>query len=198
MIYYAEPSLLKEILQSQPVSSHIAAMMASNDVKVVVGAIQMAEILMQKLPDIFSVYFRREGVMHQIKRLADSELKVESPVKPAPTTASSSSLSSTSSGSLTSEPVPTEKEGASSPAPEDSPSSSQMKLSDVLKRKKAPKRSLGRKSKEEATTSETKPSSRSSGRAKSASSKESKSSSSSKISFLPSLNPRSLGQVLLQ
>lgn len=64
------------------------------------------------------------------------------------------------------------------------------KLSDVLKRKKAPKRSLGRKSKEEATTSETKPSSRSSGRAKSASSKESKS-SSSKISFLPSLNPRS-------
>lgn len=65
------------------------------------------------------------------------------------------------------------------------------KLSDVLKRKKAPKRSLGRKSKEEATTSETKPSSRSSGRAKSASSKESKSSSSSKISFLPSLNPRS-------
>lgn len=65
------------------------------------------------------------------------------------------------------------------------------KLSDVLKRKKAPKRSLGRKSKEEATTSETKPASRSSGRAKSASSKESKSSSSSKISFLPSLNPRS-------
>lgn len=64
------------------------------------------------------------------------------------------------------------------------------KLSDVLKRKKAPKRSLGRKSKEEATTSETKPASRSSGRAKSASSKESKS-SSSKISFLPSLNPRS-------
>lgn len=66
------------------------------------------------------------GVMHQIKRLAESELKVESPVKPTPTTASSSSLSSTSSGSLTSEPVPTEKEGASPPVPEDSPSSSQM------------------------------------------------------------------------
>lgn len=65
------------------------------------------------------------------------------------------------------------------------------KLSDVLKRKKAPKRSLGRKSKEEGTSSETKPSSRSSGRAKSASGKEGKTSSSSKISFLPSLNPRS-------
>ena len=36
-------------------------MMASQDLKVVVGAVQMAHILMGKLPDIFSVYFRREG-----------------------------------------------------------------------------------------------------------------------------------------
>lgn len=43
------------------VSSHIAAMLASVDLRVVVGALQMAEILMQKLADIFSVYFRREG-----------------------------------------------------------------------------------------------------------------------------------------
>lgn len=43
------------------VFSHIAAMMASHDLKVVVGAMQMADILMQKLPDVFSIYFRREG-----------------------------------------------------------------------------------------------------------------------------------------
>lgn len=36
-------------------------MMASHDLKVVVGAMQMADILMQKLPDVFSIYFRREG-----------------------------------------------------------------------------------------------------------------------------------------
>jgi hypothetical protein len=36
-------------------------MMASQDLKVVVGALQMAHILIDKLPDIFSVYFRREG-----------------------------------------------------------------------------------------------------------------------------------------
>lgn len=41
--------------------SHIASMLSSQDLKIVVGALQMAEILMQKLPDIFSVYFRREG-----------------------------------------------------------------------------------------------------------------------------------------
>lgn len=45
--------------------SHIASMLSSQDLKIVVGALQMAEILMQKLPDIFSVYFRREGnVIH--------------------------------------------------------------------------------------------------------------------------------------
>lgn len=43
------------------VCSHIAGMMASPDLRVVVGAFQMADILMQKLPDIFGVYFRREG-----------------------------------------------------------------------------------------------------------------------------------------
>lgn len=42
--------------------SHIAAMMASQDLKVVVGAIQMGSILMEKLPDVFSVFFRREGI----------------------------------------------------------------------------------------------------------------------------------------
>ena len=42
-------------------ASHIAAMMASHDLKIMVAGIQMAHILMQKLPDIFSVYFRREG-----------------------------------------------------------------------------------------------------------------------------------------
>lgn len=45
-----------------PIYSHIASMLSSQDLKIVVGALQMAEILMQKLPDIFSVYFRREGI----------------------------------------------------------------------------------------------------------------------------------------
>ena len=45
--------------------SHIAAMLSSQDLKVVVGALQMAEILMQKLPDIFHIYFRREGKYHK-------------------------------------------------------------------------------------------------------------------------------------
>ncbi|XP_063224587.1 E3 ubiquitin-protein ligase TRIP12 isoform X2 [Bacillus rossius redtenbacheri] len=74
MVYYASPDLLKEVLKNQVVSSHIAGMMASQDLRIVVGALQMADILMQKLPDVFGVHFRREGVMHQIKQLADPEV----------------------------------------------------------------------------------------------------------------------------
>jgi len=70
-------------------------MLSSQDLKIVVGALQMAEILMQKLPDIFSVYFRREGVMHQVKHLAESESLLTSPPKAC--TNGSGSLGSTTS-----------------------------------------------------------------------------------------------------
>lgn len=53
--------VLQEVLKNQVVSSHIAGMMASQDLRIVVGALQMAEILMQKLPEVFGVHFRREG-----------------------------------------------------------------------------------------------------------------------------------------
>lgn len=74
MVYYATPELLKEVLKNQIVSSHIAGMMASSDLRIVVGALQMAEILMTKLPEVFGVHFRREGVMHQITQLTDPEV----------------------------------------------------------------------------------------------------------------------------
>jgi E3 ubiquitin-protein ligase TRIP12 len=71
MVYFANADLLRDVLKNQLVSSHIAGMMASNDLRIVVGALQMAEILMTKLPEVFGTHFRREGVMHQINLLAD-------------------------------------------------------------------------------------------------------------------------------
>jgi len=49
-------------------------MLASQDLRIVVGALQMAYILMEKLPAEFGIHFRREGVMHQIRHLADTPL----------------------------------------------------------------------------------------------------------------------------
>jgi len=41
--------------------SHIAAMMASTDLNVIIASLQMAFILMDKLPDVYRIQFRREG-----------------------------------------------------------------------------------------------------------------------------------------
>ncbi|XP_052567078.1 E3 ubiquitin-protein ligase TRIP12 [Culex pipiens pallens] len=76
MVYFANGALLREVLKNQLVSSHIAGMMASNDLRIVVGALQMAEILMQKLPEVFGMHFRREGVMHQINQLTDPSIPI--------------------------------------------------------------------------------------------------------------------------
>lgn len=58
-------------------------MLSSQDLKIVVGSLQMAEILMQKLPDVFSVYFRREGIVslsHWLMWLYD--YNITTPLKP--------------------------------------------------------------------------------------------------------------------
>lgn len=56
---------------NQVISSHIAGMMASSDLRIVVGSLQLAEILMQRLPEEIGVQFRREGVLHQVAQLAE-------------------------------------------------------------------------------------------------------------------------------
>ena len=65
-------TLLYNLLHYLPISSHIASMLASNDTKIIVSALQMSEILMQNLPEIFSIYFQREGVIYQIDKLIES------------------------------------------------------------------------------------------------------------------------------
>lgn len=176
MVYYANGDLLRDVLKNQIVSSHIAGMMASNDLRIVVGALQMAEILMSKLPDEFGVHFRREGVMHQITQLADPQVPLgvsppkisnisfnstlnDSTIQPQPSTSStnislnatplSSSSVGTSNGTGSGPSrVSTALIFTSSPAENHiemtevkSPNPSQARLSDVLKRKRAPKRS---------------------------------------------------------
>ena len=69
MIYYCSSELVETILKQQSISSHIASMLASTDYRIVISALQISEILMKKLPEIFSVYFYREGVVHQIESL---------------------------------------------------------------------------------------------------------------------------------
>lgn len=69
IIYYTPKELLQSILEDQSISSSIATMLASNDTRMIVCAVQMCNILMEKIPEIFSIYFQREGVIHQLRKL---------------------------------------------------------------------------------------------------------------------------------
>ena len=51
-------------------SAFVASLLASNRLAYVATAIRLADVMMQKLPDIFSKYFKREGVLYQIDKLS--------------------------------------------------------------------------------------------------------------------------------
>uniref|UniRef100_A0A8C3LTA3 E3 ubiquitin-protein ligase n=1 Tax=Chrysolophus pictus TaxID=9089 RepID=A0A8C3LTA3_CHRPC len=192
IIYFADAELLKDVLKNHAVSSHIASMLSSQDLKIVVGALQMAEILMQKLPDIFSVYFRREGVMHQVKNLAESEALLTSPPKVC--TNGSGTLGTTttiSTGTATAATNATADLGSPSlqHSREDSLDlSPQGRLSDVLKRKRLPKRGPRRPK-----YSPPRDDDKVDNQAKSPTTTQ-----SPKSSFLASLNPKTWGRLSTQ
>jgi len=73
MVYHSEEALLLDVLKVTAVSSQIAGMLSSGDLRVVVGAMQLSELLLQKMPEEFGVHFRREGVLHQVQRLIDPD-----------------------------------------------------------------------------------------------------------------------------
>ncbi|KAG9343628.1 hypothetical protein JZ751_013798 [Albula glossodonta] len=143
IIYFSDAPLLRDVLRNHAVSSHIASMLSSQDLRIVVGALQMAEILMQKLPDVFSVYFRREGVMHQVKTLAESETFLMTP--PKVYLSGSSPLCNTTISMVTAAMATNTTPDLGSPSYPHSLDDSldlspQGRLSDALKRKRLPKR----------------------------------------------------------
>lgn len=180
-VYYADATLLRQVLKMQVISSHIAGMMASSDLRIVVGSLQLAEILMQRLPDEMGAQFRREGVLHQVAQLAErappsqptKHHAIKSPgggsVRPSGGASPPASTSATSlehqnnlslafspSGSYLTSTMPTGSDGS---GPEPGPASisthaqmaagnvhrsgSPLQLAEMLKRKRAVKRSGG-------------------------------------------------------
>ncbi len=73
MAYHSSQDLLLDVLSAPTVSSQIAGMLSSGDLKIIVGALQLSELLLQKMPDQFGVHFRREGVLHQVQKLTDPD-----------------------------------------------------------------------------------------------------------------------------
>ncbi|MFS7930047.1 putative HECT domain, armadillo-like helical, HECT, E3 ligase catalytic domain-containing protein [Helianthus anomalus] len=84
LMYFSSADMIQSLLGLANISSFLAGVLAWKDPQVLVPSLQIAEILMEKLPETFSKMFVREGVVHAIDILAGSS------------SSSSSSLSVTS------------------------------------------------------------------------------------------------------
>ena len=76
MVMTTEAEILEQVLNPPSLSSQVAAILSSQDLKIIVSALQISENLLTKLPDQFSVHFRREGVLHQVQKLTDPDYSI--------------------------------------------------------------------------------------------------------------------------
>ncbi|KAI7732092.1 hypothetical protein M8C21_029569 [Ambrosia artemisiifolia] len=72
LMYFSTADMIQSLLGVANISSFLAGVLAWKDPQVLVPSLQIAEILMEKLPETFSKMFVREGVVHAIDALAES------------------------------------------------------------------------------------------------------------------------------
>jgi E3 ubiquitin-protein ligase TRIP12 len=70
LLAVGSPQQLQVVLAELPISSFVASLLTSRDLKAQAAAIQMAELLMAKLPQVFAGFFVKEGVAHALEQLA--------------------------------------------------------------------------------------------------------------------------------
>ncbi|EGD80892.1 hypothetical protein PTSG_11742 [Salpingoeca rosetta] len=84
MVHAATPPTLVESLRSVSMSNYLAQMLHSREPVVVMGALATASCLLQRLPDIFAVHFRRKGVLHRVEQLCKMRVEVVAPTPATP------------------------------------------------------------------------------------------------------------------
>ncbi|XP_059314397.1 LOW QUALITY PROTEIN: E3 ubiquitin-protein ligase UPL3-like [Lycium ferocissimum] len=69
LMYFSSANMIQSLNNVTNISSFLAGVLAWKDPQVLVPALQVAEILMEKLPGIFAKMFVREGVVHAVDAL---------------------------------------------------------------------------------------------------------------------------------
>ncbi|KAI9280212.1 hypothetical protein BC943DRAFT_283384 [Umbelopsis sp. AD052] len=73
MIYFSDTKVLERILVTIPLAGFIAGVLAQKEhSSLVVTALQLADLLLTKLPSLYTSHFETEGVIFEIRRLASS------------------------------------------------------------------------------------------------------------------------------
>ncbi|KAL8109769.1 hypothetical protein AgCh_025745 [Apium graveolens] len=69
LMYFSSADMIQSLLSGTNISSFLAGVLAWKDPQVLVPALQIADILMEKLPGTFFNMFLREGVLHAVDAL---------------------------------------------------------------------------------------------------------------------------------
>ncbi|CAL8094709.1 unnamed protein product [Calicophoron daubneyi] len=70
MLFYSSPVLLAKSLRPRVVCSHIVGMLSSPENRIVLSALQISLMLVDKIPPMFATYFRKEGILYQVNQLS--------------------------------------------------------------------------------------------------------------------------------
>ncbi|XXG75022.1 hypothetical protein AAC387_Pa07g3615 [Persea americana] len=73
LMYFSTADMIQSLLSATNISSFLAGILAWKDPQVLIPALQISEILMEKLPGTFSKMFVREGVVHAVDTLISSD-----------------------------------------------------------------------------------------------------------------------------
>ncbi|KAK4405347.1 E3 ubiquitin-protein ligase UPL3 [Sesamum angolense] len=79
LMYFSPAEMIQSLINDTNISSFLAGVLAWKDPQVLVPALQIAEILMEKLPGVFSKMFVREGGVHAV-----DALKLTGPISSKP------------------------------------------------------------------------------------------------------------------
>lgn len=83
----APPAQLNEALKDVAISSFVASLLATRDAITAAYGMHMAEVLMEKLPEVMRTYFIKEGVVHGVEQLC-AQAPAPASAAPAPGPAS--------------------------------------------------------------------------------------------------------------
>ncbi|EPS41980.1 hypothetical protein H072_4065 [Dactylellina haptotyla CBS 200.50] len=77
MIVNLDVEMLKDSLSNVQYASFLASILSQKDhPSLIAGALQLSELLLRRLPEIYRYHFHREGVISEIRKLAEQELNL--------------------------------------------------------------------------------------------------------------------------
>ncbi|PKA56014.1 E3 ubiquitin-protein ligase UPL3 [Apostasia shenzhenica] len=99
LMYFSSAEMIQSLLGSTNISSFLAGVLGWKDLQVLIPALQIGEILMDKLPGIFAEMFVREGVVHAVDALIRSDPSNSIPSQSSPPEKDNDSVTGMSSRS---------------------------------------------------------------------------------------------------